>query len=67
MAVPLIALIAATLFAGAALYITLVEHPARLRLGDASMLAQWQPSYRAALPLQSSLAVVGGALGLIAP
>jgi hypothetical protein len=66
MAVPLLALIAATLFAGAALYISLVEHPVRLRLDDASVLAQWQPSYKAALPIQSGLAVVGGVLGLIA-
>jgi len=66
MPVALFALIAATLFAGAALYISLVEHPARLRLDDASMLAQWQPSYKAALPMQSGLAVVGGVLGLVA-
>ena len=66
MAVSLFALIAATLFAGAALYITLVEHPARLRLTDAAMLAHWQPSYKAALPIQSGLAVAGGVLGLIA-
>ena len=65
MTVPLIALVAATLFAGAALYITLVEHPARLRLDDASMLAQWQPSYKAALPIQAGLAVLGGMLGII--
>ncbi len=38
----LIALVAATLFAGAALYITLVEHPARMGLGDEPLLAQWQ-------------------------
>ena len=66
MAVPPSALIAATLSAGAALYITLVEHPARLSLNDASMLAQWQPSYKAALPIQSGLAVLGGVLGLVA-
>lgn len=65
MAIPLFALIAATLFAGAALYISLVEHPARLRLDEAAMLAQWQPSYKAALPIQSGLAMVGGVLGLI--
>jgi hypothetical protein len=62
----LAALVAATLFAGAALYITLVEHPARLRLADGPLLAQWQPSYKRALPIQSGLAVIGGVAGLLA-
>lgn len=60
------ALVFATLFAGAALYISLVEHPARLGLADGPLLAQWQPSYKRALPIQSGLAVAGGAAGLIA-
>lgn len=59
------ALVFATLFAGAALYISLVEHPARLGLADGPLLAQWQPSYKRALPLQSGLAIAGGAAGLI--
>jgi len=59
------ALVFATLFAGAALYVTLVEHPARLGLADGPLLAQWQPSYKRALPLQSGLAVAGGVAGLI--
>ena len=59
------ALISATLFTGVALYISFVEHPARLRLSDAALLAQWQPSYKAALPIQAGLAVVSGALGLL--
>lgn len=54
----------ATLFTGAALYITLVEHPVRLPLGEAPMLAQWQASYRRALPIQSTLAILAGAGGL---
>jgi hypothetical protein len=62
----LAALVFATLFAGAALYITLVEHPARLALDDASVLLQWQPSYKRALPIQSGLAVAGGLSGLLA-
>jgi hypothetical protein len=59
------ALVFATLFSGAALYISLVEHPARLGLADGPLLMQWQPSYKRALPIQSGLAVAGGAAGLI--
>ncbi|WP_338665755.1 DUF1772 domain-containing protein [Pararoseomonas sp. SCSIO 73927] len=62
----LVALILATLFAGAALYISLVEHPVRMDLEDAPQLAQWQPSYKRALPIQAGLAVLGGAAGLVA-
>ena len=65
MLLALLALISATLFTGAALYISLVEHPARLGLDDAPLLAQWQPSYKAALPIQAGLAVIGGVLGTI--
>jgi len=66
MAFPLAALVFATLFAGAALYISLVEHPARLGLADGPLLAQWQPSYKRALPIQAGLAIAGGVAGLIA-
>jgi len=62
----LIALILATLFAGAALYISLVEHPARMGLEDVPLLAQWQPSYKRALPIQAGLAMLGGAAGFLA-
>jgi hypothetical protein len=60
------ALVLATLFAGAALYITLVEQPARLTLPDGPQLAQWQPSYKRALPIQAGLALLGGLAGLAA-
>ena len=59
------ALVLATLFTGAALYISFVEHPVRLGLGDAASLAQWQPSYKRALPIQAGLAVAGGIVGLV--
>jgi hypothetical protein len=63
---PLIALVAASLFTGAAAYISLVEHPARLVLEDGALLAQWKPSYDRALPIQSGLAIVGGLAGIAA-
>jgi hypothetical protein len=61
---PIVALIAAALFTGAAGYISFVEHPARLQLEDGPLLAQWQPSYAKALPIQSGLAIIGGVCGL---
>ncbi len=62
----LVALLAATLFTGAAFYITLVEHPARLSLAEGPMLAQWRQSYRRALPIQSMLALLAGSSALSA-
>ena len=54
------------LFAGAALYINLVEHPARLSCGEDIALRQWAPSYRRATVMQAPLALLGGASGLLA-
>ena len=44
-------------FAGASLYITLVEHPARMECGTAIAAAEFRPSYRRATIMQASLAV----------
>lgn len=54
----------AAIFAGAALYINLVEHPARLSLGTAAAVAQWAPSYQRATLMQAPLAVVAALAGL---
>ena len=62
----IIALVSAALFAGAASYISLVEHPARLLLEDRPLLTQWQSSYAKALPIQSGLAIIGGVCGVAA-
>ena len=46
------------LFAGAALYINLVEHPARMECGTALAATEFGPSYRRAAVMQASLAAV---------
>lgn len=68
----------AAVFAGAALYVSLVEHPVRLRLDTAAAVAQWAPSYKRGALMQAPLAVVaflaamaawslgGGAMWLLA-
>ena len=43
-----IATLCAALFAGAALYINLVEHPARMGLETRIAALQWAPSYKRA-------------------
>jgi uncharacterized membrane protein len=53
-----LATVCAGLFAGAALYISAVEHPARMGCGTAVALAEFRPSYRRATVMQASLAVI---------
>jgi hypothetical protein len=54
------------LFCGAALYVNLVEHPARMSCGQELAVREFTPSYRRATIMQASLAVGGLAFGLIA-
>jgi hypothetical protein len=63
--IELIAVLACTLFAGAALYISLVEHPARLSCGTEVAATQWAPSYKLATVMQVSLAVTATLFGAI--
>jgi hypothetical protein len=61
-----VATLAAGLFAGAAVYITAVEHPARVSCGTEVALREFAPSYKRASVVQATLAVVGSLAGLVA-
>ena len=63
-ALEFIATLAAALFAGAALYINVAEHPARMTLDTRFAAAQWAPSYRRATWLQAPLALLSLLAGL---
>ena len=66
MLLELIATLCAGLFAGAAIYITFVEHPARLECGTALAATEFGPSYRRAAVMQASLAAVGFVASVVA-
>src|SRR5271170_6737245 len=63
-AIEFIATISASLFAGAALYINLVEHPARMALDTRSAALEWAPSYQRATWMQAPLALASLAAGV---
>ena len=58
-----LALLAAALFTGAAIYVNVAEQPARLALDDKAALIEWQMSYHRAAPMQAGLAMVTALLG----
>ena len=59
-----VATFAAALFSGAALYINVAEHPARMQLDTRYAAAQWAPSYRRATWMQAPLALLSLVAGL---
>ena len=59
MLLELLATLSAALFAGAAVYINVVEHPARMSLGTAAALAEWRPAYQRGTRMQAPLAIIG--------
>ena len=60
----LFATVCAGLFSGAALYVNLVEHPARLSCGTELAVKEFGPSYRRGTVMQASLELAGCALGV---
>src|SRR5271169_5602566 len=59
-----LAIFAAAIFAGAALYINVAEHPARMTLDTRFAAAQWAPSYRRATWMQAPLALLSLVTGI---
>jgi hypothetical protein len=55
----------AALFAGAALYVNLVEHPARMGLATDVAARQWAPSYKRATWMQAPLALISFSAGIV--
>ena len=60
------AILCTGLFAGAAAYITLVEHPARMQCGTVLAATEFVPSYRRATVMQASLAAIALTAALLA-
>jgi hypothetical protein len=54
-----IAVLACALFTGAAVYITFIEHPARMQCGVEVAATEFAPSYRRATVMQATCAAVG--------
>jgi uncharacterized membrane protein len=54
-----VAVLACGVFAGASVYISLVEHPARMECGVELAATEFAPSYRRATIMQATLAAVG--------
>jgi hypothetical protein len=54
-----VAVVSCSLFTGAAVYITFVEHPARTQCGVEIAATEFQPSYRRGTVMQATLAALG--------
>ena len=59
-----IAALSAALFAGAAIYINVAEHPARMAIDTRSAAMQWAPSYQRATWMQAPLAILSCLAGV---
>jgi hypothetical protein len=54
-----ISVLACALFTGAAIYVNLVEHPARMQCGVEIAATEFPPSYRRGTLMQATLAALG--------
>lgn len=54
-----VAVLSCALFTGAAVYITFIEHPARMQCGVEIAATEFVPSYRRATVMQATLAAAG--------
>jgi hypothetical protein len=61
-----LATLCATLFCGAAVYINVAEHPARMGCDTKTAATVWAPSYQRATLMQAPLAIVGCLAGVAA-
>jgi hypothetical protein len=61
----ILATLACGIFAGASIYINLVEQPARLSCGIGLAITQWRPSYQRGAIMQAGLAVGGSVLAFV--
>ncbi|HSE88435.1 MAG TPA: DUF1772 domain-containing protein [Candidatus Binatia bacterium] len=61
-----LAVLCCILFAGAAIYINLVEHPARMGCDTKTAATVWAPSYKKATVMQAPLAVISSLAGVVA-
>ena len=63
--VEMMAVLSCTIFAGAAIYINVAEHPARLECGGELAATVFGPSYRRAAAMQASLALIATITGVL--
>jgi hypothetical protein len=61
----IVATLASGIFAGAAVYINVVEQPARLSCGIELAVTEWRPSYKRGTVMQAPLAGIGSLAALI--
>jgi hypothetical protein len=58
------AVLCCMIFAGASIYINLVEHPARMSCGTKTAATVWAPSYKRATVMQAPLAILSFLYGV---
>jgi hypothetical protein len=59
----IVATFASGIFASAAVYVNLVEQPARLSCGVQLAVTEWRPSYKRGTLMQVPLALIGSLVG----